>query len=120
MRFFLVPLLLAGCALSPDNYRRPLILKKERAEYVMNYGWNVRPRLRTAFEEGRVESGMTYEMVSILYGDPSLVLRSRGPSLLYDSVLMYNANDTHTIGSVSFLGDTAVKATGQFLLPCRF
>ncbi len=116
IRFTLL-LLLTSCA---DNYKRPAMIRPEREYYVQSYGWNLPWRIQQAYAMGAIVPGMSREMVENLYGEPDLVIRCPRQSLICDDILVYQTNNTHTVGSAAIRADTVVQATGQLIQVQRF
>ena len=113
-------LLIASCSLFSYSYRKPLLNRKDREEYIVSIGWSYSTNNKLAFIDGRIISGMPVDLVLQLYGKPDLSLPCTKMSKECDRIWVYNTNNNVVFGSVSVKDTLAVKATGQLILPSRF
>ena len=129
MSRILFPLLLllafAGCV--SRAVVRGALSPKEREEYVEQTGALIPQRLKDSFVAGKLETGMTKEMVVFLCGQPDRTENERytiswtahGDSLpaladSRDSLWNYFASDSSTIRTgMLFRGDTLVQMVGD-------
>lgn len=119
--WFLLLCILTSCYfLRSDNYKRPLLNKKERDLYIVNYGWNMLTEHKLAFIEGKILPGMKTEFVLQMYGEPDLVIPCPKRQNLCDEVWQYQSNDDHVIGSVSIKNSVIIRSNGQMKDPCKF
>jgi len=109
---------LAACA--APAYKRPAMTRKGREAHVAIYGWNLPWKVQEAMVEGRVIPGMPYDWLQTLYGPADLTICCPRVNLVCDSILVYQANNTVTVGSASVRADTVVHVTGQLAQPQRF
>lgn len=115
----LVGVLVSACAHFADAYRRPVMLRPEREAFMASTGAYLPWPMKEAFIRGQVVPGMSWELVDLMYGRADKALPCPGDSLC-QAVLLYGANNNHTVGSVSLRDDLVVKATGQLADACRF
>ncbi len=118
--FIAVVVLIFGCAIFKSKpYKRAIMKKSDRELYITDTGWNLNWRLKKAFIDGQIVSGMPYDLVELLYGEAELTIKCPLQNLMCDKIFEYRIGNSYIVGSVSIKDDTVVKATGQLADPSR-